>query len=124
MGGEAGPKQDIVERGWINMPQHEPLLEEGDPLIIYQYPGGRELMMAIDTEAVVGMFWDGMRLRYRNNTEKGSSGSPVFTLDWELVALHHSGAPGPEPVDYNEGIPIARIKAYLEDKDKAGLIGA
>lgn len=124
VGGLIGPGQTQVTRGWIKLPNPDPVLEVGDPLIIYQYPGGRELMMAIDTEAVVGMMWDGLRLRYRNNTEKGSSGSPVFNFDWQLVALHHAGAPGVEPVAYNQGIPITAIKAWLAQAGKSSLLDA
>ena len=32
-------------------------------------------------------------LHYRADTEPGSSGSPVFNDQWELVGLHHSGVP-------------------------------
>lgn len=123
VGGEAGPGQKAVQRGWMAMPEGDPVFEPGDPLIIYQYPGGRELMMAIDTEAVVETVWDGKRLRYRNNTENGSSGSPVFDMRWNLVALHHAGGPGPEPAAFNQGIPIARIKAYAEAQEMAYLFG-
>jgi V8-like Glu-specific endopeptidase len=122
VGGAAGPMQTKTERGWIKMPVEERLFREHDPLIVYQYPGGRELLMAIDTDAVVEVVWDGMRLRYRNNTEGGSSGSPVFDMEWELVALHHSGGPG-SPAAYNEGIPITRIRAYLESQQMLGLLG-
>jgi V8-like Glu-specific endopeptidase len=123
VGGDAGPMQSKTERGWMQLPDPAPELAEGDPLIIYQYPGGRELMMAIDTEAVVGMAWNDLRLRYRNNTEPGSSGSPVFTLDWELVALHHAGGPGREPASYNQGIPMAQIRSYLETEQLLHLLG-
>ncbi len=123
VGGAASSMQTDVKRGWMQMPDPDPVFEDGDPLIIYQFPGGRELMMAIDTEAVVGTVWDGMRLRYRNNTEPGSSGSPVFDFGWNLVALHHAGAPGPEPAPYNQGIPIAKIKAYLEAEQMMHLLG-
>ena len=30
---------------------------------------------------------------YEADTERGSSGSPVFNDQWEIVALHHSGVP-------------------------------
>ncbi len=123
VGGAAGPLQSRAERGWVTLPEPDPVLEPGDPLIIYQYPGGRELMMAIDTEAVVGLVWGGARVRYRANTERGSSGSPVFNFAWELVALHHAGSPGPEPVPYNQGIPIARIKAALAARGLTPLLG-
>lgn len=123
VGGYAGSLQTTVVRGWMAVPDPEPVFEAGDPLIIYQYPGGRELMLAIDTEAVIGTVWDGRRLRYRNNTEPGSSGSPVFNFDWQLVALHHAGAPDPEPAPYNQGVPLARIAAYLESQGLAHLLG-
>ncbi len=123
VGGIANPMQMTLQRGWMKVPDPDPVFEAGDPLIIYQIPGGRELLMAIDTEAVVETVWDGMRVRYRNNTEPGSSGSPVFNFDWELVALHHAGAPGAEPAPYNQGIPIAKIKAYLAAQQMMHLLG-
>jgi V8-like Glu-specific endopeptidase len=123
VGGAAGQGQNQVVRGWLKLPDPAPVLEVGDPLIIYQYPGGRELMMAIDTEAVVGAVWDGLRLRYRNNTEPGSSGSPVFNFAWDLVALHHAGARGPEPAAYNQGIPAAWIRAHLQAQGMLSLLG-
>ena len=51
------------------------------------------------------------RVVYTTNTLPGSSGAPVFTLGWELVALHHFGeATG------NRGIPLAAIWTQLEAK--------
>ena len=45
-------------------------------------------------------------------SEPGSSGSPVFNLDWELVALHHLGDPAYDhPPAYNQGVPIDKIRA-------------
>jgi V8-like Glu-specific endopeptidase len=123
VGGEAGPLQSKAKRGWIRVPATPPVLAVGDPLIIYQFPGGRELLLAIDTEAVVEMAWDSMRLRYRNNTEGGSSGSPVFTLEWEPVALHHYAGPGKELKSYNQGIPLEKIAAYVKSRQMAHLLG-
>lgn len=57
-------------------------------------------------------------LLYETDTETGSSGSPVFNDDWELVALHHWGEPFLEttsdigdriPMAVNEGVRISRI---------------
>jgi hypothetical protein len=31
----------------------------------------------------------GDAIRYRTDTEEGSSGSPVFNEQWQVVALHH-----------------------------------
>jgi V8-like Glu-specific endopeptidase len=67
------------------------------------------------------------KLHYRAPTEPGSSGSPVFNQDWELVALHHAGSKelrslsGEGVREANEGIWMsAIIQAMREDlKTKA-----
>jgi hypothetical protein len=125
--GGGGAQKDPVKRDYIEMPFDNPKFEVGGPLIIYQYPGGRELMMSIDTEAVVETAWDGMRVRYRNNTERGSSGSPVFNMEWNLVALHHATGPDTEGeaelVEFNQGIPIALIRDYVEAQELGYVFG-
>lgn len=58
------------------------------------------------------------RLLYETDTDVGSSGSPVFNDQWDIVALHHYGAPSaaaagaPPNPSVNEGI---RISAIFED---------
>jgi hypothetical protein len=55
-------------------------------------------------------------VQYITSTLTGSSGSPVFNDNWEIVALHHAGGMLPEPDTQrrffrNEGILIASILA-------------
>ena len=57
------------------------------------------------------------RVTYRTNTERGSSGSPVFDQNWNLVALHHMGDPDWSNPTHNEGIPVASIQNYLKTKN-------
>ena len=65
-------------------------------------------------------------VQYLTDTLKGSSGSPVFNSDWEVVALHHSGGgnkPGepelPEGIkSRNEGIFINKIIQFVKDSHK------
>lgn len=125
--GGGGAQKDPLKRDYIEMPFDNPKFEVGGPLIIYQYPGGRELMMSIDTEAVLETAWHGMRVRYRNNTERGSSGSPVFDMEWNLVALHHATGPDTEGeaelVEFNQGIPIALIRDYVEAQELGYVFG-
>lgn len=111
------PRQTKLQRGWMQLPENDVVFVKQKPLLIYQYPGGRELMLAIDTQAVVAEMWDGLRVRYRNNTEPGSSGSPVLDMSWQLVALHHAGEPALEPVAFNQGIPITRIVNHIRQNE-------
>lgn len=56
------------------------------------------------------------KVHYRAPTEGGSSGSPVFNANWDLVALHHAGSASmpklnnqPGTYGANEGIAIQSI---------------
>ena len=62
-------------------------------------------VFAIEPDSVIAINPSKTRVRYRTNTLKGSSGSPVLSVGWELVALHHYGRKD----DYNQGVPIAVI---------------
>lgn len=65
-------------------------------------------------------------VQYLTDTLKGSSGSPVFNSDWEVVALPHSGGgnkPGepelPKGIkSRNEGIFINNIIQFVKDNYK------
>jgi len=62
-------------------------------------------------------------LHYMADTMPGSSGSPVFNDQWEVVALHHWGEPyteeqlpdgSPAGKEVNEGIRVSAIMEALE----------
>ena len=68
----------------------------GERLNVIQHPGGEPKQVALRDNVVVSgskkpFLW------YRADTHRGSSGSPVLTDEWELVALHHSGVPEEHP---------------------------
>jgi V8-like Glu-specific endopeptidase len=74
---------------------------------------------------VIGVNASQNRVRYATNTEPGSSGSPVFDLDWNLVALHHLGDPAYDhPASYNQGVPIQLIGDRIESHGKSNAFGA
>ena len=110
------------KRGWFDLSKDTPDVKVGDPLLIIQHPFGAPLKLALDTRAVLDPVPPDVRLRYATNTEHGSSGSPVLTLDWRLLALHHLGDPGMGPPQYNEGIPVGLVRDALRQKGHGSLI--
>jgi Trypsin-like peptidase domain len=106
-------------RGWITLPKAVLPLPADAPILIVQHPEGAPMKLALDTQAVVGLNGNGTRIRYRTNTDPGSSGSPVFTMDWDIVALHHYGDPNWQKPLFNQGVPIELIRARI-DKDGFG----
>jgi endonuclease G, mitochondrial len=115
---------------------HLPLIQEqgkiniGNPVNIVQHPMGRTKEVVIRENKLAHLLDD--FAHYLADTEPGSSGSPVFNDEWEVVALHHSGVPkrnsqgeilrkdnkvwrqnvdSPETIDWigNEGVRISTI---------------
>lgn len=103
-------------RGWISLPDNQPALDAGMPLLIAQHPDGMPLKLAMDTNSIIKINDNGTRVRYATNTEPGSSGSPCFNMDWSLVALHHMGDPAWLNPQFNEGVPAGPIKKRLAGK--------
>ncbi len=77
------------------------------------YPKGGRLALSIDDNLQVG--WERPRLHYRTPTEPGSSGSPIFDRDWELVALHHSGKSDMPRLDGKPGTYEANEGIWIHD---------
>lgn len=109
-----------AERGFVAM-SGAPVATD-DALIIVQHPTGAPAQFAVDTGSVIGLVHAGQRLRYRTNTEGGSSGSPCFNMDMDLVALHHLGDPRLREPLYNQGIPIALVHESIVARGHAALL--
>jgi S1-C subfamily serine protease len=84
------------------------------------HPSGRELSYSIDDNVLLD--YDDRVMHYRAPTEHGSSGSPVFNRDWDVVAVHHAGRmdmprlggkAGTYPA--NEGIWIEAIRRAMAE---------
>ena len=125
--GGAAPEGPHTLRGWIELPGGKAHDFASKPaLYIVQHPDGRPMEIALDTNGVLALNGNGTRVRYTTTTEPGSSGSPCFGPDWELVAMHHSGDPKyweGQPPEYNQGIPVPAIRALLEARGKLDLLG-
>jgi V8-like Glu-specific endopeptidase len=113
---------DFSQRGWIEVPKQSYEFLNDAPLIIVQHPEGEPLKLAIDTNAILGLSENGTVVRYKTNTLRGSSGSPCFNINWELVALHHSGDPHWNP-GYNAGTPFNLIVKDIEQQGLKELLG-
>lgn len=79
-------------------------LEQGQTLFILQHPDGRPLEVAAGHLEELDL--RERRVRYRVDTQPGSSGSPCFDDRWDLVALHHAAHGS---TDTNQGIPVTAI---------------
>ncbi len=86
---------------------------------IVQHPNGWPKTVALRNNTLT--FRTPRTLLYETDTQPGSSGSPVFNDGWDVVALHHYGAPflersddagNPLPQSVNEGV---RISAIVKD---------
>lgn len=83
---------------------------------IIQHPLGQRKLISIRNNLLVVRTQT--TLLYETDTQVGSSGSPVFNDDWEVVALHHWGEPflrrvddegKPVPQEVNEGIRVSAL---------------
>ena len=83
----------ISELGYISLdPTVGKLGNIGEELLnIIHHPGGEPKQLSIRentfTKITSTTIW------YKSDTAQGSSGSPVFNDQWQLVGLHHSGIP-------------------------------
>lgn len=81
----------ITNRGFIPLIAESGKALIGEPVNVIQHPAGEPQQIAIRNNNITDIIDD--FLHYAADTERGSSGSPVFNMQWELAALHHSGVP-------------------------------
>ncbi len=87
-------------------------------VVIIQHPAGGPKQIGLSHNLVT--YADENVVQYLTDTLPGSSGSPVFNENWEIVALHNSGGhlrePGSKQIVYrNAGIAIGRVLAGCSD---------
>jgi endonuclease G len=111
----------------------------GEYVSIIQHPEGQQKTVSIRENQVIDTI--DQYIHYKTDTKAGSSGSPVFNDQWNLVALHHSGIPardeqgrtlamdsrawtpemGEDKIQWvaNEGIRVSKImENLLANRDK------
>jgi hypothetical protein len=117
---------DAKPRGWLKISPRADSFPVDSPLFIVQHPDAEPMQLALETQAILKVNGNATRVQYRTNTLGGSSGSPCFNKDWELVALHHSGDPNFDALHhpgFNEGIPFAAIAALLTTRKLGADVG-
>jgi endonuclease G len=127
--------QDLAAYGFLPLVAATGKVNEGEWLTVIQHPDGHRKQVCVRENRFIKRTGD--VLWYSTDTLPGSSGSPVFSNDWYVVALHHSGVPqrdstgaiqtidgapydqardGEERVKWiaNEGIRVSRIVETLQ----------
>jgi endonuclease G len=63
----------------------------GELINVIQHPDGKPKQIALQQNELIDRLDD--FLHYQTDTAPGSSGSPLYNNQWEVVGLHHSGVP-------------------------------
>ena len=123
----------LSQFGFLPLLADDAKVLKGEPLNIIQHPNGEPKQLALRANDLVDIL--DIFLHYQTDTAPGSSGSPVFNDQWEVVALHHSGVPkrdeqnrilacgggiwssemGDQWIDWiaNEGARISKLIAHI-----------
>jgi endonuclease G, mitochondrial len=114
-------------------------IARGEPVFIIQHPNGQPKQVVLQNNRLIDRDEDLPYLTYEADTDRGSSGAPVFNRQWEVVALHHSaeiardgdgqilakdgslwqaemGSAQIRYLSLNEGVRVSRILANLAAK--------
>lgn len=106
--------------GWNRLIEDQGKAIVGEYLNIIQHPEGEPKQLALRENQVLDIFED--FLQYQTDTAPGSSGSPVFNDQWEVVGLHHSGVPLMDDSGNivgwkaNEGIRVSSIVKHIKQQ--------
>ncbi|MBX3331697.1 MAG: endonuclease [Nitrospira sp.] len=130
----------LEEIGWSRLIETEGKIINGEYVTIIQHPNGQPKQIALRENQIIDVLEN--FLHYHTDTAPGSSGSPLFNDQWEVVGLHHSGVPkrdsrgriltrdntlwtaamGEEAIHWvaNEGIRISRILKHVKTQSLSG----
>src|SRR5918998_1937301 len=89
---------ELKRYGWNRLIEGQGKALLGDSLNIIQHPRGEAKQIVLRSNQLIDL--PDNFAHYVTDTEPGSSGSPVYNDEWEVVALHHSGVPKKENGNY------------------------
>lgn len=104
--------------GWHPLIAGEGKIRVGEGVSIIQHPGGQVKMVAVHNARLIQLrndVEDEAFCFYTCDTERGSSGSPVFNSNWEVIALHHSAVPETD----DKGKVLLRSEPEADPQTKA-----
>ncbi len=79
--------ETLNEFGFLTLKKTD--VKKNDFVNIIQHPAGQMKQISLYHNIVTNA--GDREVQYLTDTLKGSSGSPVFNSNWDIVALHHSG---------------------------------
>ena len=126
---------DLKLYGWSRLIADQGKAMLGEALNIIQHPKGEAKQLVLRKNELIDLP-DENFAHYVADTEPGSSGSPVYNDQWEVVALHHSGVPrmkngkyiardgsvwngsDPDDIDWiaNEGIRVSSMVRDIKNQ--------
>eukprot|EP00879_Flechtneria_rotunda_P023589 GHRR01024956.1.p1 GENE.GHRR01024956.1~~GHRR01024956.1.p1 ORF type:complete len:361 (+),score=112.02 GHRR01024956.1:777-1859(+) len=88
----------LTSFGYLRLDDQPGKVAEKEFITIIQHPCGRHKQIALRENEVIAKGSNDRRpvLLYRSDTAPGSSGSPCFNDQWQVVALHSRGVPKTE----------------------------
>jgi len=98
-----------------------PLPSPKTKAFVVGHPQAGELQFSLQDSVLLDVCPKERLMHYRTPTDPGSSGSPVFNQEWELVALHHAGSQacprlsGQGVYEANEGITLHSIRSATRE---------
>jgi endonuclease G len=142
----------IGDFGFLRLEPGTHKVKVGEFVTIIQHPNGEEKFIAIRENKVLQIGGDEAEfepdyLWYASDTAPGSSGSPAFNDNWQVVAVHHRGVPVTRTTDgaieyqrtsgewvsaeeardlpedllrweANEGVRVSSIVAHIREQQK------
>lgn len=110
---------------WGHLNLSDTVMAVDNRVSVIQHPATRRKEVCLHDNRITEIYTN--VVHYRTDTEPGSSGSPVFDNEWELLAIHHAAGDmhAGNWLD-NEGIRIDRIiddlQSNLRGTSEAGIL--
>ncbi len=137
---------ELAGFGYNVLSREEGKLLKGELIHTIHHPEGQPRQVCLRENRLMALAdpaLEGSWMHYETDTERGSSGAPLYNSQWEVVGIHHSGVEkrddqgrilavggglwSPEMGERlkwwyaNEGLRISRFVAHTESQVKAAL---